>query len=293
MSEKKYTTFSALNPRAFPAYSRKTSEAASVRMSEKNTSDSCEDDSMHFFLQKMTNGLSETHEARLSDQRADLQFPDIAGQTRRCGHAFSQACSLDDPTPKAGALSSVDADFTAAVRGVRPLKGKGRDIVPRPEPAHAVSSPEDSFQDLLEKSLEFSLFFSEAYIEGHVVGLDPLILQKLRAGRFKPEAHLDLHGFNARQAFGALFGFIRGNWYKGMRSVLVIPGKGRNSPDGVGVLRERVQSWLTQEPFKRVVLAFCTANSADGGAGSLYVLLRKYKKKGKVFWERAPIDLDM
>ncbi len=29
------------------------------------------------------------------------------------------------------------------------------------------------------------------------------------------------------------------------RTVLVIPGRGKNSPDGMGVLREKVQAWLT------------------------------------------------
>lgn len=61
------------------------------------------------------------------------------------------------------------------------------------------------------------------------------------------------------QAFEALRGFFKGSWYKGLRTVLVVPGRGRNSPDGMGVLREKLQSWLTQDPFKRVVLAFCTA----------------------------------
>ena len=63
-----------------------------------------------------------------------------------------------------------------------------------------------------------------------------------------------------------------------MRCVIVVPGRGRNSPDGIGILREKLKLWFTQEPFKRVVLAFCTARPHDGGPGSLYVLLRKYKK---------------
>ena len=75
--------------------------------------------------------------------------------------------------------------------------------------------------------------------------------------------------------------------------MLVVPGRGRNSPDGQGVLRGKLQTWLTQEPFKRVVLAFCTAQPHDGGPGSVYVLLRKYRKKGRVYWERLPADADL
>jgi DNA-nicking Smr family endonuclease len=184
-------------------------------------------------------------------------------------------------------------DFARAMRDVRPLKNKGRDVPFDAEPP-AVSAPQQpSFQELLETTLEFALNFSKEYVEGHVVGLESLILQKLRAGQYSPEAHLDLHGLNTRQAFDALVGFVRRSWHRNIRALLLIPGRGKNSPDGVAVLRERVQSWLTQDPLKRVVLAFCTAKPADGGSGSLYVLLRKYKKRGKVYWERCPADLDL
>ena len=184
-------------------------------------------------------------------------------------------------------------DFAGAMRDVRPLKNKGGRDVPRHAAPPLASEPqEQSFQELLENTLEFALSFSEEYIEGHVVGLESLIMQKLRAGQYNPEAHLDLHGLNANQAFGALVAFVRRSWHRGMRTLLLIPGRGKNSPNGVAVLRERVQSWLTQEPLKRVILAFCTAKPLDGGPGSLYVLLRKYKKKGKVVWERCPVDVE-
>ena len=200
-------------------------------------------------------------------------------------------------TAQAGAESSSTeehaSDFARAMRDVRPLKSKGRDVPLEAEPP-AVSVPrQQSFGELLESTLEFSLNFSEEYTEGHVVGLESLIMQKLKAGQYSPEAHLDLHGLNARQAFDAMIGFVRHSWHRGMRTLLLIPGRGRNSPDGMAILRVRVQSWLTQEPFKRVVLAFCTAKPVHGGPGSLYILLRKYKKKGKIYWERCPVDLDL
>ena len=185
-------------------------------------------------------------------------------------------------------------DFARAMRDVQPLKNKGGRDVPLEAkllPAASDLQPQ-SFQELLEGTLEFALDFSKEYIEGHALGLESLILQKLRSGQYSPEAHLDLHGLNAHQAFDALLAFVRHSWHRGMRTLLLIPGRGKNSPDGVAVLRERVQSWLTQDPLKRVILAFCTAKPVDGGSGSLYVLLRKYKKKGKICWERYPADLD-
>lgn len=186
-----------------------------------------------------------------------------------------------------------DAVFLQAMGEVAPLQGRGRDVAPVPDAATPPPHGELSLQDFMDGKLEFALSFSDEYLEGHVVGLDQMTINKLRAGSFSPEAHLDLHGLNALQAFEALRGFLRGGWYKGLRTVLVVPGRGRNSPDGIGILREKLQNWLTQDPFKRVVLAFCTAQPHDGGPGSVYVLLRKYKKKGRIYWERTPADDDL
>lgn len=193
-------------------------------------------------------------------------------------------------------VSEEDADaaaFLQAMAQVSPLQARGRDVAPEPEPGTPPPQGELSLQDFMEGRLEFALSLTDEYLEGHVVGLDQMIMNKLRAGSLSPEAHLDLHGLNAMQAFEALRGFMRACWYKGLRTVLVVPGRGRNSPDGMGVLREKLQNWLTQDPFKRVVLAFCTAQPHDGGPGSVYVLLRKYRKKGRIYWERTPADADL
>ncbi|NHZ45248.1 Smr/MutS family protein [Nitratidesulfovibrio liaohensis] len=185
--------------------------------------------------------------------------------------------------------------FSKAMSGVRTLAGKGREVPPETAPreaaAPAVGHP---LQDFMDGTVEFALEFTDEYLEGHVVGLDALTVGKLRAGQYSPEGHLDLHGMNALQAYEAMIGFMRAAYHKGMRTVLVIPGRGKNSPDGMGVLREKVQAWLTHDPFKRVVLAFCTAQPSHGGAGALYVLLRKYKKsRGKIQWDRTPTDADL
>lgn len=202
-----------------------------------------------------------------------------------------------DSAQKEGTLcTEEDADaaaFLRAMNAVQPLALRGRDVSPLPAQGTPPPQGEASMQDVMEGKLEFALSFTDEYLEGHVVGLDEMTMAKLRSGSLSPEAHLDLHGLNAVQAFEFLRGFLKSSWFKGLRTVLVVPGRGRNSPDGVGILREKLQNWLTQEPFKRVVLAFCTAQPHDGGPGSVYVLLRKYRKKGRVYWERMPADTDL
>ena len=218
--------------------------------------------------------------------RMGAKNPSASDATQRTPHAASHAADMADP-------DADDAVFLQAMGEVAPLQGRGRDVAPVPDATTPPPNGEISLQDFMDGKLEFALSFSDEYLEGHVVGLDQMTINKLRAGSFSPEAHLDLHGLNALQAFEALRGFLRGGWYKGLRTVLVVPGRGRNSPDGIGILREKLQNWLTQDPFKRVVLAFCTAQPHDGGPGSVYVLLRKYKKKGRVYWERTPADDDL
>lgn len=193
-------------------------------------------------------------------------------------------------------VSSDDADaFAKAMRGVVPVAGKGREIA---APAASggslpVRDAAQALRDLLEGKVEFALHHIDEYMEGFVVGVDPLVIARLRAGQYSPEAHLDLHGMNARQAHDALIPFVKNSYQKGLRTLVVITGRGRNSPDGVGILRPMLQRWLCREPFKRVVLAFCTAKAHDGGPGAVYVLLRKYKKsRGKIVWEHTPSDED-
>lgn len=208
--------------------------------------------------------------------------------------AASAPAGKDAAADMAAVVASTEEDdFLLAMKQVTPLQGKGRDVPPAVSQTTPPPSADTSLQDFLDGKLEFALSMTDEYMEGHVVGLDQMIMNKLRAGGLSPEAHLDLHGLNAQQAFESLRGFMRGSWYKGLRTILVVPGRGKNSPDGVGVLRGKLQSWLTQDPFKRVVLAFCTAQPHDGGPGSVYVLLRKYKKKGRVCWERMPADADL
>lgn len=205
---------------------------------------------------------------------------------------------IKDPTPEeeekeSAPVADEENAFWKAMQEVAPLPGNGRAVSPMPKREVAPNATQDIMASFMEGKLEFALANTDEYCEGHVVGLDEITMNKLRSGSLSPEAHLDLHGLNTVQAFEAMRNFMRASWYKALRTVLIIPGRGQNSPNGIGILRSKVQDWLTQEPFRRVVLAFCTAQQLDGGLGSMYVLLRKYKKKGRIYWERTPNDVDL
>lgn len=185
-------------------------------------------------------------------------------------------------------------DFYKAMQDVKVLSGKGREIIPSIKENTLTPPPViNPLQEFMEGKLEFALNATEDYIEGHILGIDLMTVGKLQSRQYSPEAHIDLHGLNAEQAYHNLIAFFRNSYQRGLRTVLVVTGKGKNSINGMPVLRNKVQEWFTKDPFRRVILAFCTAKQEDGGTGALYVLIRKQKKNyGKVHWDLTPTDSD-
>ncbi len=225
------------------------------------------------------------------DDLKKLKFPDKTKPKR------AKAAPKPKPEPVRQREDEDEGDlFVRAMTGVNPLdEQSGRQVPPRPEtPAAPLPDDPDSegrrtMEAFMRGDIEFELEFTEEYMIGHVKGLDLRDLNKLKLGMFSCEAHLDMHGMSSDQAYDALLFFLRESHLQGKRCVLLIPGRGLGSPGGVGLLRQEMQRWLTREPLRRVVLAFCTALPKHGGAGALYVLLRKRKKsEGKVHWERLP-----
>lgn len=238
------------------------------------------------------------HPRRVTSDLENPVIPAIISPPRQPSRTKTDGPPVPDPQKgQTLSMESEDMSFASAMKGVTPLAGKGRAVsVENTLPVVSRYTTEDPnpLQEFMEGKLEFALASTDEYVEGHILGLDLITVGKLQAGQYSPEAHLDLHGLNAIQAFQMLVGFIKGAYLKGQRTLLVVSGRGRNSPQGMPVLRTKIQDWFTQEPFRRVILAFCTAKPADGGAGALYVLLRKRRKdRGKVYWDRKPADPDL
>jgi DNA-nicking Smr family endonuclease len=103
-------------------------------------------------------------------------------------------------------------------------------------------------------------------------GYDKANAERLKRGKHQVEARLDLHGMTQDEAHRALASFIRGARIAGKRCVLVITGRGRL---GGGVLRAAVPRWLDEPELRPHLLAIATAQPRDGGAGAIYVMLRR------------------
>ena len=113
--------------------------------------------------------------------------------------------------------------------------------------------------------------------------MDAKLHNKLKQGKLRPQAKLDLHGLNLAQAQPALTNFVLDSYDKGLRLVLVITGKGRNTenndiiPRRVGVLKTNVPNWLANEPVNSKILQTTEAHVRHGGGGAYYVYLKKKK----------------
>lgn len=103
-------------------------------------------------------------------------------------------------------------------------------------------------------------------------GIQDGVYRKLRLGRFEMEARLDLHRHTLEQAINEVKRFIRDCLVQGVRTVLILPGKGDRSELTPAVLKSHLVHWLKELDD---VQAFHTAQPHHGGAGAFYVLLRK------------------
>lgn len=102
-------------------------------------------------------------------------------------------------------------------------------------------------------------------------GVQHGVYGKLRRGRYEPQATLDLHRCSAELARREIWQFVQDCIDCQLRTVMVLHGKGDRSPRAA-VLKSCVCHWLTLMPE---VLAYHSAQPHHGGAGALYVLLKK------------------
>jgi DNA-nicking Smr family endonuclease len=112
---------------------------------------------------------------------------------------------------------------------------------------------------------------------------DRRLRQRLAGGTAPIDARIDLHGKTQSAAYGQLLSFLRRAQTEGAKFVLVITGKGaRDDGSERGVLKRQVPHWLELPEFRGYVVGFERAHAGHGGAGALYVRIRR-QKSGRKF----------
>ena len=116
-------------------------------------------------------------------------------------------------------------------------------------------------------------------------GIQNGVYKKLRQGRYEIDARLDLHRLTVKQARTDVHGFILEAMAYGLRTVLILHGKGqrKSEQEKTAVLKGYVNRWLQDLDD---VQAFHSARPVHGGTGAVYVLLRKSVQKKRENRER-------
>lgn len=113
--------------------------------------------------------------------------------------------------------------------------------------------------------------------------LDGNTAEALKRGARAPDYRIDLHGLTEARAHQALLSGLTRAQKDGARLALVITGIG-NPKQGEnaewmaaphGALKQMVPRWLNESIFAALVTGSGPAHRRHGGAGALYVYLRK------------------
>jgi DNA-nicking Smr family endonuclease len=170
--------------------------------------------------------------------------------------------------------------FKKAMEGVKPIPrdkyvGRKNQII-LPETTRSSEDAEtlEKLVNLVRYGTGFTVSDTPEYIEGTGYNVPPSIAKRLHRGDFSIQAHVDLHGLGADDAKETFEEFLDWAVTTGRRGVLIVHGRGLSSPSEP-VLKNKVKEWLTRGPWRKWVVAYCSARKCDGGAGATYVLLRQ------------------
>src|ERR1700678_89548 len=144
-------------------------------------------------------------------------------------------------------------------RSVKPLRKIAEAVEPLSEQPAKLSPPKPR-----RKSAVSQLAAPPVGAPQNPPPLAPLgrrLKQRVARGREPIEARLDLHGHTQSEAHAALLKFVRRAQADGVKTALVVTGKGgtknaRDETAGRGVLKRAVPLWLALPEFRRFVIGF-------------------------------------
>ncbi len=156
------------------------------------------------------------------------------------------------------------------MRAVKSDKVQHKPTPPKPRPKTQATDLESVWHSTLDEDID--KVSHEETLSYTAPGIQKSVLAKLKKGFFGVQAEIDLHGLNGEAAKQQLVNFLQTSVSAGHRCVHIIHGKGYRSQDDHPILKNNINRWLRQH---KDVQAFCSAAPKHGGAGAVYVLLRK------------------
>ena len=169
--------------------------------------------------------------------------------------------------------------FVSANKDIRPIKNSNfvtLENIPLASAAALEYRRKSAITETVQEIHEFSNQFVKYLDPSDLVGFKRDGIQygvyaKVKHGEYQIRARLDLHKHTLEQARAHTQNFLNYCFDKGFRVVIIVHGKGEfTSPKAF--LKSHVFSWMKQS---ELVLAAHSAMPYHGGAGALYVLLKK------------------
>lgn len=112
--------------------------------------------------------------------------------------------------------------------------------------------------------------------------------RRLRKGLVRPDMSIDLHGHTLASAQALLEAAIGRALLRGARVFLVVAGRLRPGADRMpvmhgdprprGAIRASLPDWLAVSPHADQIVALRPAHVSHGGAGAVYVILRRSRE---------------
>lgn len=104
--------------------------------------------------------------------------------------------------------------------------------------------------------------------------------KRLRLGQIDPDVSIDLHGETLSTAHARLNRSLAAAIRSEARIILLITGRPprdnpRLPPHSRGVIRASIGDWLAASPHASQIAAVRNAHPRHGGAGALYLILRR------------------
>ena len=179
-------------------------------------------------------------------------------------------------------MNDDDRLFAEEMAGVKPLEIERRVVIRKDDGGavniaarRAAATAQSNARNFLSTS-EIELLDPYYVLEFKREGVQNGVFRRLKQGKYAIEARLDLHKMTVEQARLQVFEFIREAMKADLRTIMIVHGRGHHSESTGAVLKSYVNRWL---PEMEEVQGFCSAQPQHGGAGAVYIMLRKSEKK--------------
>jgi DNA-nicking Smr family endonuclease len=188
------------------------------------------------------------------------------------------AVSVVEPPPPPPCDEDDAAIFRRAVANVKRLHPSGKEVEKKIKAVPVERKLEEEERSVFLKEVE-KLQLDVKFRDELPDDVTPLRKhasnrqRELKKGAIRIGLELDLHGLTRDEALTSLERFISGAYNRDQNAVLVITGKGNNSPEEP-VLQMVVSAWL-RDRGRGMVAEFAPAPRQLGGSGAFVVFLKE------------------